>query len=76
MKRAAAGAGLLNPVPRCRRRNGTAKIQPVNGSRVEIFLRPLRKNTTRPLIGWIGGTDKAIILFRSVGYAILYLYFK
>ena len=51
-----AGAGLFNPVPRFRRRNATAKIQPVNGSRVEIFSRLLRKNTTRPLTGWIGGT--------------------
>jgi len=32
----------------------TAKIQTVKGLRVEIFSRPLRKNTTRPLTGWIG----------------------
>jgi len=31
------GAGLFNPVPRFRRRNGTAKIQTVKGLRVEIF---------------------------------------
>ena len=34
----------------------TAKIQLVNGLRVEIFSRTLRKNTTRPLTRWIGGT--------------------
>jgi len=36
MERTAAVAGL-NPVPRCRRRNATAKIQPVKGLRMEIF---------------------------------------
>ncbi|ERI76504.1 hypothetical protein CLOSYM_02588 [[Clostridium] symbiosum ATCC 14940] len=35
----------------------TAKIQTVKGLRVEIFSRSLRKNTTRPLTVWIGGTD-------------------
>jgi hypothetical protein len=35
MKRQAAGAGC-NPVPRCRRRNEAAKIQPVKGLGVEI----------------------------------------
>ena len=34
----------------------TAKIQTVKGLRVEIFLRPLRKNTTRHLTVWIDGT--------------------
>ena len=34
-----------------------AKIQTVKGLRVEIFSRPLRKNTTRPLTVWIVGTD-------------------
>ena len=34
-----------------------AKIQTVKGERVEIFSRSLRKNTTRPLTVWIGGTD-------------------
>lgn len=34
----------------------TAKIQTVKGLRVEIFSRPLRKNTTRPLTVWIVGT--------------------
>lgn len=63
MKLAAAGVGFLYPVPRCRQRNDTAKIQTVNGSRVEIFLRHLQKNTTRPLSVWIGGTDGAILLF-------------
>ncbi len=43
-------AGLY-PVPRCRRRNGTAKIQPVKGLRVEILHQ---QNTIRPLTGWIG----------------------
>jgi len=31
------GTGLLNPAPRFRRRNDTAKIRPVKGLRVEIF---------------------------------------
>lgn len=47
-------------------RNDTAKIQLVNGSRVEIFSRPLRKNTTRPLTGWIGGTGKEKITFHCL----------
>jgi hypothetical protein len=46
----------LYPVPRFRRRNGTAKIQIGKGSRVEKFPRHLRKFTTRPLRIWIGGT--------------------
>lgn len=57
MKRTETGAGFFYPVLRFRRRNGTAKIQTVKGLRVEIFSRPLRKNTTRPLTVWIGGTD-------------------
>jgi len=44
-------------VPRFRRRNDTAKIRTVKGLRVEIFPRPLRENTTRPLTVWIGVTD-------------------
>jgi len=42
----------------------TAKIQTVKGLRVEIFSRPLRKNTTRPLTVWIVGTGKMLIVFR------------
>jgi len=53
---------VFYPVPRFRRRNATAKIEPVNGSRVEIFPRPLRKNTTRPLIGLIGGTGGEVLI--------------
>jgi hypothetical protein len=37
----------------------TAKIQTVKGLRVEIFSRPVRKNTTRPLTVWIGGTEQS-----------------
>jgi hypothetical protein len=36
MKQTRAGDRIY-PVPRCRRRNDTAKIKPVNGLRVEIF---------------------------------------
>lgn len=39
------------PVPRCRRRNGTAKILSVKGLRVEILHQ---QNTTRPLTDRIG----------------------
>lgn len=46
-----------------------AKIQTVKGLRVEIFSRPLRKNTTRPLTVWIGGTD---ILQIACGEKICY----
>ena len=35
----------------------TAKIQIVKGLRVEIFSRPLGKNTARPLTVWTVGTD-------------------
>jgi hypothetical protein len=45
------------PVPRFRRRNGATKIQTAKGLSVEIFLRPLRKNTTRPLTVWIVETE-------------------
>lgn len=38
-----------------------AKIQTVKGSRVEIFSRTLRKNTTRPLTAWIGGTEHLLL---------------
>jgi len=34
---AAGNRIVFYPVPRCRRRNDTAKIKPVNGLRVEIF---------------------------------------
>ena len=34
-----------------------AVVQTVKGLRMEIFSRPLRKNTTRPLTVWIVGTD-------------------
>ena len=36
MEQTAAGQELV-PVPRCRRRNGTAKVREVKGLRVEIF---------------------------------------
>ena len=73
MKLPTSGAGLLNPVPRCRQRNGTAKIQTVNGSRVEIFSRLLRKNTTCPLTVWIGGADKKGLPYVAIPF--LYLLF-
>ena len=34
---------VLFPVPRCRQRNGTAKIQTVKGERVEVFRAERRK---------------------------------
>ena len=49
------GAGLSNPVPRFRRRNGNGKNPDGQGFRVEIFCEA--KNTTRPLTVWIVGTD-------------------
>jgi len=48
----------------------TAKIQTVKGLRVEIFSRPVRKNTTRPLTAWIGGTDIEQGLF-SAGRCVI-----
>jgi hypothetical protein len=33
------------------------QLADANGLRVEIFSCTLRKNTPRPLIRWIGGTD-------------------
>ena len=44
------------------------------GVRVEIFLRLLQKNTTRPLTVWIVGTDVERRLFFVIGYGILYRY--
>ena len=55
MKQTKAGAGLSNPVPRFRRRNGNGKNPDSQGGRVEIFCEA--KNTTRPLTVWIVGTD-------------------
>ena len=49
----------------------TAKIQTVKGLRVEIFSRPVRKNTTRPLTVWIGGTEIERGLFSVMRCAIL-----
>jgi len=46
MERPKAGAGLSNPVPRFRRRNGNGKNPDGQGGRVEIFCEA--KNTTRP----------------------------
>jgi len=48
-----------------------AKIQTVKGLRVEIFSRPLRKNTTRPLTVRIGGTDGKRKLLFYIGYGII-----
>ena len=50
----------------------TAKIQAVKGSRVEIFSRLVRKNTTRPLTVWIVGTDIERGLLSAEGCAILF----
>ena len=49
----------------------TAKIQTVKGLRVEIFSRPVRKNTTRPLTVWIVGTEIEQGLFSTGRCAIL-----
>ena len=49
MEWATTGGRAFFPVPRCRLRNGTAKVRAVNGLRVEIILRFLQNNTTRPL---------------------------
>lgn len=55
------------------RRNGGGKNPDSQGGvRVEIFSRPVRKNTAHPLTVWIGGTDIEQGLF-SVG-DMLYLY--
>ena len=43
----------------------TAKIQTVKGLRVEIFCALCKKNTTRPLTVWIGGTDVEQGLFST-----------
>ena len=64
------GAGLSNPVPRFRRRNGSGKNPDGQGVRVEIFSH-LRKNTTRPLTVWIVGTDIEQRLFSAGRHAIL-----
>ena len=42
---------IVNPAPRFRRRNGTAKIRPVKGLRRKILRM---QNTLRPLTGRIG----------------------
>ena len=48
-----------------------AKIQTVKGLRVEIFSRCARKNTTRPLTVWIGGTAaEAITAIGIIGSVI------
>jgi len=49
---------------RWRQRNGMAKCPAVKGLRVEIFLRPLQKNTTRPLMVGQGGAAKRRNSFR------------
>ena len=67
MKQTKTGSRIVfYPVPRFRRRNATAKIQTVKGLRVEIFSRPLRKNTTRPLTVWIGVTDGEVFIVLRV----------
>ena len=48
-----------------------AKIRTVKGLRVEIFSRCARKNTTRPLTVWIGGTAaEAITAIGIIGSVI------
>jgi len=49
----------------------TAKIQTVKGLRVEIFSRPVRKNTTRLLTAWIVGTDGKRRLLLHIGCGII-----
>ena len=63
-----SGAGLINPVPRCRRRNDTAKVRAVKGSRVEIFsvLRLWLKKYYPSLDGsdrWRGAKKKNAVKF-------------
>jgi len=45
------GTGLLNPAPRFRRRNDTAKIRPVKGLRRKIF-PPLFAGKYSPALDW------------------------
>ena len=59
---------MSNPVPGGEM--ATAKIQTVKGLRVKIFLRTLRKNTTRPLPVWIVGTE--IVFHNWVWYNFPY----
>ena len=63
MKRTKAGAGCKILFPVFGGEMATAKIQTVKGLRVEIFSRPLQKNTTRPLTVWIGGTGQSADCF-------------
>lgn len=67
----AAGQDWKNLVPVFGGEMATAKIRTVKGFRVEIFSRPVRKNTTRPLTVWIGGTEIKRRLFSAGKYAIL-----
>lgn len=50
--------GLLILFPVFGGEKAAAKIRTVKGLRVEIFSRCARKNTTRPLMVWIVGTDE------------------
>ncbi len=61
---------IHNHIIVCGGEMATAKIQTVKGLRVEIFSRPLRKNTTRPLTFWIVETEIERELF-SEGKCII-----
>ena len=74
MERTKAGQGCQILFPVFGGEMATAKIQTVKGVRVEIFSRTLRKNTTRPLTVWIGGTDGKCRLLFLIGCDIIFQY--
>ena len=59
--------GLLILFPVFGGEKAAAKIRTVKGLRVEIFSRPLRKNTTRPLTVWIAGTAAEAVPIIGIG---------
>lgn len=65
-------AGFFYPVPRFRRRNGNGKNPDGQGFKSGDFFAHLRKNTTRPLTVWIGGTDGKCRLLFLIGCGIIF----
>ncbi len=71
MKRTKAGAGLSNPVPRFRRRNGNGKNPDGQGFKSGDFFAPCAKKYYSALTVWIVGTDMERGLFSTRVCAIL-----
>ena len=72
MKRTKAGAGLSNPVPRFRRRNGNGKNPDGQGFKSGDFFAPFAKKYYSSLDGLDSRNGVEWGLFFVIGYGIIF----